>query len=151
MKKTVSLLALLLCLAWTSTDAFAACDWREKVQSEKIAFLTAEMDLTPAEAQAFWPLYNEAQKKKQEYFENAIAAYQELQQAVTAKEEGGRIETLTRKYVGLLGGSEEIDREYAEKYLKVIPAEKVARFFVAEEKFRRMQIHKLRRGEKKKD
>lgn len=151
MKKTVSLLVLLLCLAWTGTDAFAACDWREKVQSEKIAFLTAEMDLTPAEAQAFWPLYNEAQKKKQEYFENAIAAYQELQQAVTAKEESGRIETLTRKYVGLLGGSEEIDREYAEKYLKVISAEKVARLFVAEEKFRRMQIHKLRRGEKKKD
>ena len=33
-------------------------DWKEKMQSVKIAFLTTEIGLTPTEAQNFWPIYN---------------------------------------------------------------------------------------------
>ena len=40
--------------------ADAGEDWKEKIQSEKIAFLTTEIGLTPEEAQAFWPVYNQA-------------------------------------------------------------------------------------------
>ena len=31
-------------------------DWRERIMSEKIAFLTGAIGLTPEEAQAFWPI-----------------------------------------------------------------------------------------------
>ena len=44
-----------------AVDAFANNeakeDWKEKIQSEKIAFLTLEIGLTPQEAQVFWPVY----------------------------------------------------------------------------------------------
>ena len=33
--------------------------WKEKMRSEKIAFLTNEISLTPEEAQLFWPVYNQ--------------------------------------------------------------------------------------------
>ena len=36
----------------------------EKIKAEKISFFTSKLDLTPAEAQAFWPVYNEYEKKK---------------------------------------------------------------------------------------
>ena len=37
-------------------------EW-ERLQSEKIAFITAELDLTPEEAQVFWPVYNQCWKE----------------------------------------------------------------------------------------
>ena len=40
------------------------CDegWKEKMMSEKIAFLTHELNITPIEAQTFWPVYNKIEK-----------------------------------------------------------------------------------------
>ena len=32
---------------------------REKIHAQKIAFISTEVDLTPAEAQKFWPVYNQ--------------------------------------------------------------------------------------------
>ena len=32
-------------------------DWREKVRAEQVANITSQLDLTEAEAQAFWPVY----------------------------------------------------------------------------------------------
>ena len=33
-------------------------NWHEKMMSEKIGYLTAQLELTPEEAQVFWPVYN---------------------------------------------------------------------------------------------
>lgn len=39
---------------------------QEKVEARKIAFITNKLQLSPAEAQKFWPLYNEYQANRQE-------------------------------------------------------------------------------------
>ena len=39
---------------------------REKIESEKVAFLTEKLDLSVKEAQVFWPTYNEYQKKRED-------------------------------------------------------------------------------------
>ena len=43
--------------------------WREKVRAEQVAMITSELDLSEAEAQAFWPVYNEVQKQRPEAFQ----------------------------------------------------------------------------------
>ena len=37
---------------------------RKEFDAQRVAFFTQELDLSPAEAAVFWPLYNEMQKKK---------------------------------------------------------------------------------------
>ncbi|MBL4888118.1 MAG: hypothetical protein JKZ03_06660 [Flavobacteriaceae bacterium] len=37
---------------------------REKLRTFKVAFITQELDLSPEEAQKFWPIYNAYNKKK---------------------------------------------------------------------------------------
>ena len=49
--------------------------WRERVRSEKVAFLTEEIDLTESEAQVFWPIYNQIQKEQRDNFEAVRKAY----------------------------------------------------------------------------
>ena len=39
-------------------------DWKKKMMSEKIAFFTTEIGITPEEGQAFWPVYNQVNKEK---------------------------------------------------------------------------------------
>ena len=60
-----------------AVDAFANNeakeDWKEKIQSEKIAFLTLEIGLTPQEAQVFWPVYNEINEEKDKAMYEAFA------------------------------------------------------------------------------
>ena len=38
----------------------------EKVEAQKIAFITNALNLTPEESQKFWPLYNEYSAKEKE-------------------------------------------------------------------------------------
>ncbi|MFT5752778.1 MAG: hypothetical protein ACI828_002040 [Flavobacteriales bacterium] len=53
MKTTITLLILLI-----TTATFAQKERQEKVKALKVAFITEQLDLTPAEAQKFWPIYN---------------------------------------------------------------------------------------------
>ena len=120
--------------------------WRERVRSEKVAFLTQEIDLTESEAQVFWPIYNEIQKTQRESFEAVQKAYVAMERGVQEKKSGKEMEKLVRAYIEAKEKNEGIETKYLNKLLKSLPAEKVARYYVAEEKFRHQQIGRLGNG-----
>ena len=150
MKKIITIIAAataILCFS-TSASAHKRCgeDWKEKMQSEKIAFLTTEIGLTPEEAQAFWPVYNQVEKEKDEAMHNVIKAYKELRKATDEGKVGKEISGLLDKYVDAQKKSREIDNGVADRYKAVLPVEKVAKLYVAEEKFRRHHIRNMKGG-----
>ena len=55
---------------------------RDEIQSQKIAFFTQELDLTPQEAQAFWPVYNENWKKSEAARRTINKSLKELNEAL---------------------------------------------------------------------
>lgn len=120
-----------------------ARQWQERIQSEKIAFLTNEMQLTPKEAQVFWPVYNEAQKAQEAEVRATLKAYGELDKAIRDGKTGKDLEPLLKNYAKALqqGASA---AKYMEQYIKILPAEKVAKLYIGEEKFRQSQILRLR-------
>ena len=153
MKKVFSVLCALLVL---TAGAFAQGPqpprrgddngWRERVRSEKVAFLTQEIDLTESEAQVFWPIYNEIQKAQRESFEAVQKAYNAMEKGVQEKKSGKEMEKLVHAYIDAKEKGEGIETKYLNKLLKALPAEKVARYYVAEEKFRHQQIGRLGNG-----
>ena len=120
--------------------------WRERVRAEKVAFLTQEIDLTESEAQVFWPIYNEIQKAQREGFEEVKKAYDAMAKGVEEKKDGKEMEKLVKAYIDAKEKNEGIETKYLNKLLKELPAEKVARYYVAEEKFRHQQIGRLGNG-----
>ena len=120
--------------------------WRERVRSEKVAFLTQEIDLSESEAQVFWPIYNEIQKAQRESFDAVRAAYEAMEKGVADKKTGKEMEKLVQAYIDAKDKSDGIETKYLNKLLKALPAEKVARYYVAEEKFRHQQIGRLGNG-----
>lgn len=118
-------------------------DWKQKMMSEKIAFLTAEMDLTPEEAQVFWPVYNEVNKRSDEAMHKVFGTFKALEQALNEGKSEKEVQKLLDQYLKALDMQKETNSEAAEKYKKVLPAEKVARLYVGEERFRRQHIRRL--------
>lgn len=136
-------MSMLLCSMTASAHKNCNQDWKQKMMSEKIAFLTAEMDLTPEEAQVFWPVYNEVNKRSDEAMHKVFGTFKALEQALNEGKSEKEVQKLLDQYLKALDMQKETNSEAAEKYKKVLPAEKVARLYVGEERFRRQHIRRL--------
>ena len=152
MKRMINILFVLLCL----TGGLQAQDKKEgkkgnpdheKMRAEMVAFFTAELDLTPAEAEKFWPVFNEAKDRQREHFQASHQAYKALCRGIKEGKTGAEIAALTDAYVQAQAASNQVFTDFLPKFRQVLPEEKVARIFMAEEKFRRQQIHRLRPGD----
>jgi hypothetical protein len=117
--------------------------WKERVMSEKIAFLTMELNITPEEAQVFWPVYNKVEKEIDQARHDVIRSYKNLAEAIDAGKSSKEISTLLENYLQAKVTQDKLDNASAETYKGILPVEKVAKLFVAEEKFRRQYINKL--------
>ena len=120
-------------------------NWQEKMMSEKIGFITTELELTPEEAQVFWPVYNQIAKKSKELHKNAMAAYLAMSKALeegTASEK--EINKLLDNYLAAKLAHQEFGKDNAEKYRKVLPGHKVAKLYIAEDNFKRNHLRNMK-------
>lgn len=117
----------------------------ERVQSEKIAFFTNELDLTPEEAQVFWPVYNSYTKESQAAHKEVMKAFSSLgcgKEQVSDKQMEANIDA----YIKAVKSEQDVLSAYYPKFKKVLPIQKVAKLYQAEEAFKMKMIHKLRKG-----
>lgn len=137
---------MLMACAGTMASANHKCqkeEWKKKLQSEKIAFLSTEIGLTPEEAQAFWPVYNETEAEKDLAMHEVFKAFRELEKAIEEGRSEKEIGTLLDKYIKAQETQRDTENKATEKYRKVLPADKVAKLLIGEENFRRHHIRKL--------
>ena len=118
--------------------------WAEKIQAEKIAFITTELDLTPEEAQVFWPVYNKYWKENMAAHDATMKAFWALrvEDGVSDKEISARVDA----YVAAYTAEQNLFEGYYAAVKKVLPIEKVARLIMAEDNFRMKMIRGLRDG-----
>ena len=147
--KRIAIIAasLLICVAgYAQNEAKCKEDWKQKMMSEKIAFLTMELNLTPEEAQVFWPVYNLENKEADKAMGNTISCYRALAKALEEGKAEGEISKLLEDYLKAQEEQKNVASKAAAQYKKVLPVEKVAKLYIAEEKFRRQHIRRLHGG-----
>jgi hypothetical protein len=115
----------------------------EKYKSEKIAFLTSKLDLNSKEAEKFWPVYNQQEREKWEIQKSRRAIEEKIRDAGTSLSETEIIK-LTRNFAGSMQKEADIMIKYNEKYLKILPPQKVLKLYQAENEFRVYMIKKFR-------
>ncbi len=116
---------------------------REKYRAEKIAFITGKLELTPSEAQKFWPVYNEMENKKWEIQKNRReleTKVRDTDKTLSDKE----VIKLTRDFASNLQKESDLYAKYNEEFLKVLPPQKVLKLYNAEGEFRMHMIKKYR-------
>ena len=149
MKRLLLILMVLILAAPAMEAQDKKKDWNDRWKAEKIAFLTDAMELTSAEAEKFWPVYNRCECEKKNSFKAVINAYKALDEALQAGKEDDEINILLNKYLDAQNSGKDIDSKYVLEYRKILPEKKVAKLYIAEESFRRRQIHRLNKNDNK--
>ncbi|MCG3164653.1 MAG: hypothetical protein POELPBGB_00412 [Bacteroidia bacterium] len=122
---------------------------KEKVEAMKIGFITQQMNLTPDEAQKFWPVYNqmnneiEALRKERKLSrENAKETFDIMSDA--------DIEKLINDEMASRQKELDIHKKYVAQYKAILPVKKVAQFYKAEEQFKRKLLEKIQEKKEEK-
>jgi hypothetical protein len=146
MKNLIFFLAL-MGLFSAKTIAQEEDDRNDKVESMKIAFITDKLNLTPAEAQTFWPVFNqfsdELKKIKAKQKENML----------TYKAKTNPTDQDANKFImdQLASKQSELDltKKYVTDFKKVLPEKKVARLLMLEKEFKEELLQKLKNRQQK--
>ena len=116
---------------------------REKLDALKVAYLTNQLNLTPTEAQAFWPLYNELEGKmhdlRKQKRENRITTKQKHAEMTDAQLSAAVDRELTLEQQEL-----DLKKVYNERFKKILPMKKVAQLYAAEHGFRKELLHRAK-------
>jgi len=116
---------------------------RGKVEAQRVAFITQELNLTPEEAQVFWPVYNEYDAKRHELmksFKDANNMHKTEIENLSEKEADQMLDNQIIEAQKLL----DLRKEYHGKFKSVLPAKKVLELYDAEREFQKMLIDRLR-------
>jgi len=115
----------------------------DKIEAQRIAFITKELELTPDEAKAFWPVYNEYDVKRHELrktFKDANDIHKPEIEKLSEKEASQMLDNQIIEAQKLL----DLRKEYHSKFKSVLPAIKVLKLYDAEREFQKMLIDRLR-------
>ncbi|MDQ6470782.1 sensor of ECF-type sigma factor [Flavobacterium sp. LHD-80] len=118
---------------------------REKIKAYKVSFLTTELELTPTEAEKFWPIYNAYDDRQFELRHQKMKAYLE-------RLNDDNINSISEKEaIVLLSQMESTDKELytlREKYnsnlKKILSAKKILKLKKSEDDFNRKLLKQYR-------
>lgn len=134
---------LILLLALTAGMAQAQTP-KERIEALKISYITRALHLTPEEAQAFWPIYNEYQDKLEVLKkERRAATFERWKKDRDLSDR--EIEEALDQYLAYNRKELDLQETYIEKFKTVLPVKKVAQLIVAEERFKLVLLEELKK------
>jgi hypothetical protein len=148
--KTLSFLALFLLstIGFTQPKGKKGGPIRERIRSERVAFITDRLSLSAEEAQRFWPVYNkftdQLEEVKKQQRENRKTTNDKL--AVLSDKE---VERLLQEELSAQQQIVDLQRKYQVELAKVIPVKKIAMLYKAEHDFKITLLRKMRESGQK--
>ncbi len=135
---------LLILLSFSAFTVFGQRPVRDRIKTLKVAFITERLALTSGEAQTFWPIYNEHEKKLE-----TIRRKERLQlkskiplvQDLTNEESS----TLLDDYLTIQNEKHKEEQAYLSDLRKVLPPKKILLLLKAEEDFKKRLLQQYRK------
>jgi len=110
---------------------------RDKIEAARIAYITDQLQLTPGEAEKFWPVYREFAEKRR-------GIRQQMREARTANPAQTDQEAVDQQFK-MKQQELDLEKDYSGRLLKVISAQKLRSLPQAERKFRQMILDQIQR------
>lgn len=116
---------------------------REQLHAQKIAFMSTHLELTPEEAQLFWPVYNAYEAEIETVRKERRKYLKELKNSDNLSDD--RAYELFVSVFESEKKESDIRLDYLNQFSAVLGKKKAANVFIAEEKFKRELLHKLKK------
>ncbi|MFO0322101.1 MAG: hypothetical protein ACK504_06715 [Bacteroidota bacterium] len=115
---------------------------RDKIDELRVTFITHKVNLSSQEAQQFWPLYNELNDKLENLKKTFRINYlKNLNAELLTDKEADAL--LTAEF-NLKQKEIDLNKEYYEKYKKILPIKKIALIRMAENEFKKELIKNIK-------
>jgi len=124
----------------------------ERIEAEKIAFITKELNLTPSEAQKFFPVYNqyfrEISTLKRERRSDKTPYTPNLQ---SQKLPSNNLNPSNRDVLAFDAKELEVKKIYRKRFSEIVGPARASRFFEVEEEFRSYLLRELQHRRRDRD
>ena len=114
----------------------------KKIESARIALITERLELTPEQAEKFWPLYREYTARREELRKEYLEARRSVDQENMTEKESKK---LLDKGLELKEKQVNLDRVYSERFNNVITSRQLLQLRKAEDDFRQMLLDRIER------
>jgi len=113
---------------------------RQKVEAARIGLISQRLGLTPAQAEKFWPVYNEFTQKRMEKRQE----FRQAQQQIDSKNPDPKKEgDLVRLGLKLKQDEVDLEKDYSGRIMKVVTAQQLLNLRKAEQEFRQLILNQL--------
>jgi Spy/CpxP family protein refolding chaperone len=142
--RLLSVAALLLLLTPAAQAQSAAGGGRKgqrlgQLENAKIAFITTRVSLTQDQAQKFWPLYNEFSARRRELNRSGRLLRRDVTEGMTDQQ----IRDNFTQAFAMRQQELNLEKEYFDKFQKIISLRQVAQLFQAERDFTKEVINRV--------
>ena len=137
MRRATAVLSLALALGGATVAAQEINDeielTRSIIQTQRQAIVTAAMQLTEEESQAFWPLYHEYRAAMRKVDDRSVTLITDYAESFdTMNDEFAQ--AMIKEFMAIRQAELDVTKKYLKRFQKILPANKVARFFQLENK-----------------
>ena len=147
MKRIILMMSALFMIISMNAQDMGDKGKRAELEAKKIAFISSTMGLTPEEAQVFWPVYNQLEEERKELRKEMRASKPEGPREDLSDAE---IESAIKNQFKMKRKEIDIQEKYFEEFKKILPAKKIAKLYMAEERFKKkiLEEFKNQRGDR---
>jgi hypothetical protein len=119
---------------------------KENREARKIAFFTTEMDLNSEESQNFWPVVNEMNLELKEIRNKNAHGRMILMDKKSEDLSDKELEEILDARMQIGKEQMDIKIKYHEKFKKVLPIQKLAKFYQATREFKKLQSERKKQN-----
>lgn len=116
----------------------------EKVQAAKVAYITSKLSLSTEQAQNFWPVFNEFESARRKIRFQLKGLNKEGRNNQLSEEQ---LKASVRKRLALKQEELDLEKLYAEKFMKILSASQVVELYESEKEFTRLLLKQWKGGE----
>jgi len=142
---------LLICLLISSVGLISAQQKqynntrREAMEAQKVAFITEKVGLTAQEAEKFWPLYNSFESQKRELRHKMHS----VRRSVNSESNEADYQKALNELQKLDMQQSALKLKYHKEFLKILSAEKLFNYYVAENEYKKVLIKDIEQGHRR--
>ncbi len=141
--KKIILPVLLLMFFFSSWAQPGGKEMQERIKAQKVAFITERLNLTPDEAQLFWPIYNQFEDKTNAIRQNDL---REVRQAMRRGNlSDNEAQQLLDQFMAVEDKLHAAKKQLVKDLGKAIPPQKIIQLKSAEDAFNQKILEMLQK------
>jgi len=144
---------IIILLAVSFTLGFSSCKPKQEQSEEmlrvqKIAFFTQKLNLTPQEAELFWPVYNEYWNRKNQIIDDKRTAMKYCSKNIE-KMADEEVVKYADMYINFQKQESDLLIEFNDKFKRVLPPTKVFKLYQTDYDFKTYLLQQIKKSGKK--